>query len=103
MKFSMLIKRFVICAGFSLVFLLTGCSTHTQPPKMVKVPVAVKCPVPNIPAKPHLPIADLKPDSLPNDVVQAYAASVKLLQGYSNHLLKLLRAYQEKPASAANS
>ncbi|MDF2867150.1 MAG: hypothetical protein K0S11_620 [Gammaproteobacteria bacterium] len=96
----MLMKQFVICAGFALVFLSAGCTTHTQPPKIVKVLVPVKCPVPNIPAKPHLPIADLKSDSRPNDVVQAYAASVKLLQGYSNHLLKLLSAYQEKPASA---
>lgn len=74
---------------------LTACATCPAP-KEVKVPVAVPCPTPQIPPKPHLPIADIKPNSPPNTVIQAYAASVKLLQGYSNQLIALLHGYQKQ-------
>lgn len=77
---------------FPLVITLASCSTNM--PKQVDIPVAVKQPAPNIPPKPLLPIAKLKKDSKPNEVIKAYASSVVILQGYSDQLINILEAYQ---------
>lgn len=74
---------------------LTACATCPAP-KEVKIPVPVASPNPQIPPKPLLPIAKLKPNSSPDTVIKAYAASVELLQGYSQQLVTILRGYQQQ-------
>jgi predicted choloylglycine hydrolase len=74
--------------------LLTGCASQ-ETPAVVKVPVAVSCPIPVLPKAPHLPIATLKPDSSPAEVMKAYAVSIELLQQYSHHLRTILLGYQK--------
>ena len=74
--------------------LLTACATCPAP-KEVEIPVPVANPNPQIPQKPSLPIAKLKPNSSPDAVIKAYAASVELLQGYSNQLITILHSYQQ--------
>lgn len=79
---------------FLIIALLSGCASQ-QPPRIVKVPVAVSCPAAKIPPKPRLPIADLTTNSKPQQVVKAYVASIAALQNYNNDLLLLLKAYQQ--------
>ncbi len=86
-------KAISVCAAAAL---LAGCAA--QPPhvvvQQVKVPVAVQmpCPAPSVPARPHLPIADLKPGATPADVDRALVATVAVLQGYAAQLEQLLGA-----------
>ncbi|HEX7121859.1 MAG TPA: hypothetical protein VF178_05755, partial [Gemmatimonadaceae bacterium] len=60
------------------------------------VPVALPCPPPPATARPALPIADLKPGDPPDRVVKAYAATVRVLQGYAAELEQLLEGYRER-------
>ncbi len=77
-----------------LCLFLGACAT--QPPRVIvqqvkiPVPVQIKCPAPSVPARPHLPIADLKGTSTPAEVDRAYVASVAVLEGYAEQLEKLL-------------
>lgn len=73
---------------------LVGCASNM--PKEVKIPVAVKQPALKIPPKPVLPISNLKTNSKPNDVIKAYAASIKILQGYSDQLIQILEVYSNE-------
>ncbi len=81
-------------AVIALAALLASCAA--PPPhvvvQQVKVPVAVQvpCPAPSVPARPHLPIADLKPGAPPAAVDRALIATVATLQGYAAQLEQLL-------------
>ena len=77
-----------------LCLLLSGCAA--PPPTVevqkinIPVPVQVPCPAPSVPARPHLPIADLKPGAAPADVDRALVATIAILQGYAAQLEALL-------------
>ncbi len=78
------------------IALLGGCAA--PPPRVVvqkvdvPVPVQTPCPAPSVPARPHLPIADLKPGAPPAAVDRALVATVATLQGYAAQLEQLLGA-----------
>ena len=79
------------------VALLAGCASVAPRIETVqiKVPVAVPCPVPRLPAKPTLPLGMLIPTSTPSQVVKAYATTVTILMGYSKSLLTILSSYKQ--------
>ncbi len=84
------------CKSGILAISLSGCAA---PParvvvQQVKVPVPVQvpCPAPSVPARPHLPIADLAPGAPPAAVDRALVATVATLQGYAAQLEQLLGA-----------
>lgn len=72
---------------------LSGCASNSALPKAVHIPVAVACPKPQIPAKPILPLASLSVHDNPDVVMKAYVASIKLLDGYNQELIHLLKSY----------
>lgn len=74
--------------------LLAGCASAPQPPVEVRVPVPVPCPAPPDTVRPALPLADLTPDSPPDVVLRAYAASIEVLMGYAESVETLLDAYR---------
>ena len=77
-----------------LCLFLAGCAAPS--PRVVvqkvnvPVPVQVPCPAPSVPARPHLPITDLKPGAPPAAVDRALVATVATLQGYAEQLERLL-------------
>lgn len=74
-----------------ILALLAGCATAPQVvERRVEVPVAVPCPAPQRPPRPHLPLADLPPDATAADIARATAASMEALTGYSESLELLL-------------
>jgi hypothetical protein len=73
----------------SLCLMLSACNTL---PKQVDIPIPIKAPHIDVPAKPYLPIADLKKTSRPDQVIKAYAASIILLQDYSTELEEIINA-----------
>lgn len=78
---------------FLFPLILAGCAaTPRVVVQQVKVPVAVQvpCPAPSVPARPHLPIADLKPGAPPAAVDRALVATIATLQGYAAQLEQLL-------------
>lgn len=77
----------------ALFFLLLAGCCSTDMPKEVEVPIAYQQPSVIIPKKPVLPISKLNKDSKPDVVIKSYASSVELLQGYSDQLIELLKAY----------
>jgi hypothetical protein len=79
-------KRILLLAS---MLLLSACTTSP----IVNVPIPVKCPTPHIPPKPHLMIESLSKNSTPDAVMKSYVASVYLLDGYSDSLLKILSGY----------
>jgi hypothetical protein len=84
--------RKALLVGISIIF-LSGCATNM--PKEVDIPVeSQQSNDIKIPPKPALPIAKLKKTSKPNEVIKAYAASVVLLEGYSDQLIKILNSYE---------
>jgi hypothetical protein len=93
-------------AAFALLLLaLGGCAATPQPvqlPETVLVPVPASCPVPNIPQRPRLPLADLPTDAQPDAVARAYAETVETLQGYARQLEALLEAYNPEKSNAAD-
>ena len=76
-------KRIAILAAA----LLAGCAS---PPRevirRVEVPVAVPCPAPQRPPRPHLPLADMPQDAAAADIARAAAASLEALTGYAQAL-----------------
>ena len=82
------------CKSAILAISLAGCAA--PPPRVVvqkvdvPVPVQTPCPAPSVPARPHLPIADLKPGAAPADVDRALVATIATLQGYAAQLETLL-------------
>ena len=70
--------------------LLTGCASAPVE-RRVEVPVAVPCPTPQAPPRPHLPLADLPADATAADIARATAASLEELAGYAESLELLLR------------
>lgn len=83
-------KLLFACAA--AVFALAGCATNTAP-----TPVLIPTPVPcaaaqEAPARPVLPLKNIDSAAEPAAVIRAYAASVGLLQGYSEALEQLLGA-----------
>ena len=80
-------KRVAIIA----VALLAGCaSAPREVIRRVEVPVAVPCPAPQRPPRPHLPLADMPQDATAADIARATAASLEALTGYSQSLELLL-------------
>lgn len=70
----------------------TGCAQFSGPKECtVDIPVSVTSPKPTIPEAPHLPVADLTPQSPSKTVVHAYAASLEACQKYVGSLLELLK------------
>lgn len=64
--------------------LLAGCaSAPREVVRRVEVPVAVPCPAPLLPPRPHLPLADLPADASAADIARATAASLEALTGYA--------------------
>jgi hypothetical protein len=59
----------------SISLLLAGCATT----KLVKVPIPIQCPVPQIPEKVLLPIKNLSDKSTAQEVGKAYIESIQLL------------------------
>lgn len=78
---------------FFLFALLSGCAT-TQ--KIVYVPTPVKCPRADIPIEPHYPVLNLtKADKLhPDNVMKAYALSLKMCIGQNRVMRKQLEGYK---------
>lgn len=75
-----------------LAFTLAGCAgtpARTEPPPAT-------CPEPAPTARPHLPIADLTIDDLPDAVMRAYEATVETLIGYAIELETLLNGYRKR-------
>ncbi len=71
--------------------LLAGCaSTPREVIRRVEVPVAVPCPAPQRPPRPHLPLIDLPPDAGAADIARATAASLEALTGYAQVLEVLI-------------
>lgn len=75
-----------------MFLLLLGCATTGALPQKINFPIIVPEPRINIPAKPRLPIADLNKDSSPDVVIKSYVASLKIMQGYTEQLRKILIA-----------
>lgn len=82
-----------------LIAALSAAGCATQPPQVVRVPVAAECPAPALVPRPALPVADLTPDAAPDAVVRAYAASLEALMGYAEALERQLAAYRSTHGS----
>lgn len=91
------LAAFWAAVALAIVLLAGGCA-H-RPPQTVTVqgPVAVPCPPPPIVNRPALPLSDLTPESGPDAVMRAYAASVAALMGYAAELERLLDGYRQLP------
>lgn len=83
--------RAVICVVVVLG-MASGCAGFSRPQECtVDIPVSTEAPKPTLPDKPHLPVADLTPQSPNKTVVRAYAASLEACQKYVDSLLDLLK------------
>ena len=76
------------------VLLLAGCATPRETIRRVEVPVAVPCPAPTLPPRPHIPLADLPPDATDADIVRATAASLEAFSGYVAALETLIASQE---------
>jgi hypothetical protein len=76
------------------VLLLAGCATPRETIRRVEVPVAVPCPAPAAPPRPHLPLADLPQDATAADIARATAASLEALTGYVAALETLIASQE---------
>jgi hypothetical protein len=75
--------------------LLAGCaSAPREVIRRVEVPVAVPCPAPAAPPRPHLPLADLPQDATAADIARATAASLEALTGYVAALETLIASQE---------
>lgn len=82
--FKMQGARCKILASCVLGLASVGCvSTPREVVRRVEVPVAVPCPAPLLPPRPHLPLADLPADASAADIARATAASLEALTGYA--------------------
>jgi len=72
------------------VLLLAGCATPRETIRRVEIPVAVPCPAPALPPRPHIPLADLPPDATDADIARATAASLEAFFGYAVALETLI-------------
>jgi len=70
------------------LFLITGCAS--QPQIITAEPAKIQ-----VPARPELPISDLKEGDSPATVIQAHRITIKLLQGYAKELEELLKPYKK--------
>lgn len=76
----------------AMAALLAGCASTEQVRTVrVEVPVATPCPAPVLPPRPHLPLADLPPDTTPADIARATAASLEALTGYARAVEEMRR------------
>jgi hypothetical protein len=77
---------------FFLFALLAGCANMQ---KVVYVPTPVKCPRADVPIDPRYPVLDLNDaDKLhPNNVMKAYALSLKMCIGQNRVMRKQLEGY----------
>lgn len=62
----------------------------------VQVPVMVRPPAAPLIVRPHLPLADLKPNASPDEVMRAYVATIRALTGYALELETILDTYKEE-------
>jgi len=77
-----------------LASLLTlACAKPSTVPLVVKVPVAVPCPPPQIPTRPKLPTAQLAPQPALADLVKALLADREALAAWALDLERRLKAY----------
>ena len=83
-KIAMAVPTLFIVACFA------GCATTDPKPATVFVPVIATKSAP--PARPNLSIANLTPQSAPDQVIKAYAESVLQLTGYATSIEELLNA-----------
>jgi hypothetical protein len=75
--------------------LLAGCaSAPREVIRRVEVPVAVPCPAPTLPPRPHIPLADLPPDATDADIARATAASLEAFSGYVAALETLIASQE---------
>lgn len=74
--------------------LLCGCSTLEKPFKVL-IPIPAKQTIIELPKKPYLPIAALKPDSKPDVVAKAYVSSIQLLIDNRDAYYEIAKTYQE--------
>jgi hypothetical protein len=82
----------------SVLIALGGCATAPQKEvQRVEVPVAVPCPSPALPPRPHLPLSDLPLDASAADIARATAASLQAVSGYAQALELLLAPPGETP------
>lgn len=64
--------------------LATGCATQDQKPVTVYIPVVASKPA--LPARPILPLSSITEQSSYAEVMQSYALTVKILQGYAEQI-----------------
>lgn len=82
-----------ISPTFLVLACMAGCTTSPPRVEHVQVPVPVACPVPTLPAKPQLPLANLPLTATDDETVRAYAESLRLCALYSKQLEIVLKAY----------
>ena len=89
-------------ALIAVAAVLAGCAAPRETIRRVEVPVAVPCPAPTLPPRPHLPLADLPPDATDADIARATAASLEAFFGYAQALETLIdvRATHASPLRA---
>lgn len=94
-KWSFLDKYEMILIAIILgvLFFMGGCS-KLESPTIVKIPIS-QCPVPEIPAKPDLPIKRLVSSGKPPEVMKAYVESVYILNDHSDRLTNILLGYSK--------
>lgn len=85
-------RTFIALLLVAVLGMASGCANFSRPRECtVELPVAVEAPKATLPDKPHLPVADLTPQSPSKTVVRAYAASLEACQKYVDLLLDLLK------------
>ena len=84
--------------GICALILIAGCSTVKPvpaPTQVAYVPVAVSCPVPELPARPTLQTPQLPEKAPTNDLLRALAGDYTALIGYSKELETILGGYKK--------
>lgn len=81
-----------LCAAF----LLSACATQSTKTVTVDVPVATRVTV-NVPARPHLPIAEISTRDSAGRRMERYSETIELLMGYAMQLECLLKPYATQP------
>ena len=93
-------KKLLLPAMLASMLALTGCAgTGSRLPERVLVPVAAKCPVPDVPAAPAAP-ASLHDKNAPDaDKARAIAIYLEQLHGHIDALTALLAGYAKPDPS----
>lgn len=83
---------FILCAAL----LLSACATQSTKTVTIDVPVATRVTV-NVPARPHLPIAEISTRDSAGRRMERYSETIELLMGYAMQLECLLKPYAAQP------